>query len=267
VLARAARDVDERRRRERQVLAAALDEHGPDRAHALETQAKLGLAPARAAFATAAARAELRPYARWALAASGEDEDEDALADLLASDIALERRVAAYALMLADGPRSATSDRLLAAAAREPLEREPNQWLAAALHVQAADASATRRLLARLARGTTEDRRIAAIAFARRPDPAALPLLVAQLAHEDADARIYAAEAVLRASRQATRLKAEKQMGASSSAPVAPPPAATSEVASAAPSAPPRLQTDNDFAKPAGSRRASSPSSDGYSSP
>jgi hypothetical protein len=87
----------------------------------------------------------------------------------------------------------------LAASAALRAADAANHWVLAARHAHADDAEARRRLLALLADGAIADRRLAATAFARRPDGAALPALMAALAHADADVRIYAAEAVLKA--------------------------------------------------------------------
>ena len=202
VLAQAALDTEERRGYENKILAVLLDPKAPDRLHAAETLGKLGVT-SREPEVLRLAKEETGPFqamVRWVLANSGEEQDEASLTELLASPDAYTRGCTAYALRFFKTLRPATSEKLKAAAEKEPLESSWRTHLLSAryLHATTVERPALREyLLEYLKTGDTGQKREACAALGRVPDTEDIPLLTRLLDDPDRDARAGAAEAVL----------------------------------------------------------------------
>lgn len=202
VLAQASLDAQERRKYEDKILAVLLDPKAPDRLHAAETLGKLGVT-SRDPEVLRLAKEETGPFqamVRWVLANSGNEQDEAALAELLASPDAYTRGCTAYALRFFKNLRPATAEKLNAAAEKEPLDSSWRTHVLSAryLHAKASEQPKLRQaLLEYLETGDTGQKREACAALGRVPNPEDIPLLNPLLDDPDRDVRAGAAEAML----------------------------------------------------------------------
>jgi SSS family solute:Na+ symporter len=207
VLAQAAPDAGEQWTG--RIRAALLDPEAPDRLHAAETTAKLGLQLTGAEqeivqkMAAASEAPALKAYASWLLANQREDGGEGLLISLLDDDEPVVRLVGAYASMFRKtiAPKYAGA---LAAAAKAEAEGSPARpFLMAASYVHAPSAEEAApfedALLALLGEGEAGAQVRAADAFAKRPSSKATGLLRERLAAENVDVRLSAAHALLTA--------------------------------------------------------------------
>ncbi len=210
VLAQAALNATDRREYENRILAALLDPNGPDRLHAAETLGKLGVA-SRDPEILRLAKEETGPFqamVRWVMANSGNEEDEAALVELLASTDAYTRGCTAYALRFFKTIRPVTREKLAAASEKEPLDSNWRTHLLSAryLHASAEERPALREgLLQYLKTGDTGQKREACAALGRVPNPEDIPALAKVLDDADLDARAGAAEAILLVERMLTK--------------------------------------------------------------
>ncbi len=202
VLAQAAPDAQERQKYEDKILAVLLDPKAPDRLHAAETLGKLGVT-SRDPEVLRLAKEETGPFqamVRWVLANSGNEQDEAALAELLASPDAYTRGCTAYALRFFKTLRPATAEQLRTATDKEPADSPWRTHLLSAryLHATTVERPTLRdSLLDYLTSGDTGQKREACAALGRVPNPEDIPLLTPLLADPDRDVRAGAAEAVL----------------------------------------------------------------------
>lgn len=210
VLAQATRNPEERREYENKILAVLLDPNAPDRLHAAETLGKLGVA-SRDPEVLRLAKEETGPFqamVRWVMANSGNEEDEAALVELLASPDAYTRGCTAYALRFFKSIRPETRERLRAAGEKEPLDSAWRTHLLSAryLHASSEERPALREsLLQYLETGDTGQKREACAALGRVPNTADIPTLSNLLDDIDLDVRAGAAEAILLAERMLTK--------------------------------------------------------------
>ncbi len=202
------------------IRAAFLNPDGPDRLHAAEALAKLGVCrkedrPALEAYLAEQGQA-LGAFACWVMALSGDVADVDRLAGLLESTDPVARLRAGVALgRLAGGvenlslrsstvgatresPLPSMKERLSIAAGKEPADSPAAVYLACAAYRAGGEASHRDRVLYYLQNGKTSERYEAALALGARGDEADLPLLTPLLDHAEADVRIGAADASLR---------------------------------------------------------------------
>ncbi|NLF08030.1 MAG: sodium/solute symporter [Pirellulaceae bacterium] len=210
VLARAAYDPVERSLWIDRIRAAAFDEDGEDRTHAVETLAKLGYRLvggeiAAMERATASENGSLAPFAAWTLANSGKPEGEKRLASFLASPDATLRYVAAYALGHLPKISASTQASLAAAIDAEPADSPARVYLisVAAMHAPKNVEFPFRvELLDAVVNGSGAGAVEACRALARVGGDAELPLLTRLLDSGDADLRAAAANALLRIDRR-----------------------------------------------------------------
>jgi SSS family solute:Na+ symporter len=210
VLARAAGSAAERQGFEERIRRDMLDPQAPDRLHAAECLAKLGLAtpaerPALGQWPAAADEAT-SAYALWLLVLSSNSSeragDEARLAGLLNSTNSLARLRAAFALGRIQFISAATFGKLKAGSESEPADSPARPYLLGAvlLHSPADSASAAdlRRQLSRcLDKGKPNEQLEAAIVLGRCGTPGERPELTPLLDNPQADARIGAASGLL----------------------------------------------------------------------
>lgn len=210
VLARVAEDEAERQRFTLRLRRAMLDAQGPDRLHAVESLAKLGIAPRadRPAVEQWLATADdaTNAFALWWLVLSSQPAeraaDEARLAKLVASPDAIARLRAVVALGRLKEIAPASLAGLNAQLPVEPPDSPARVYLlgAALLHAPRDSAAAKelkRSVLAYLGSAKTNEQFEAATVLGLRGSPEDLPALVALLQHREADARIGAAGAIL----------------------------------------------------------------------
>ena len=210
VLAQATRGDQPREHWINRILAAFLDTLGPDRLHASETLAKLGYqASERAAeafeLAARSRRGPLAVNARWILANGGRADSDILLAELLESDDSGTRADAAYAIRHFQKLSATAREKLVAAALKEPRDRNGRVSLMSAAFVHApVDQKAHFKVeLLKYARtGTNEEKYEVCAALAKDGQDDDLPLLSGLLDSEDPDVRVGAAHAILRIGRR-----------------------------------------------------------------
>ena len=217
VLAKASYDPKEKRRRTAQIREVFLDQEAPDRLHAVETLAKLGYtvpeetestedSAEREAFERAAAGTDgMAAFARWILVQSDPSHDDSSLGELLASDDAKIRGLAAYSLRHLPSISPATQQALASAAAAEPAE---SSWRVHLICAVAVHSSVDNRdkWMAELRPYTTaeeiSERYQACQTLAQLASEDDLPLLVNCLNGAEADPRSASAYAILRVGRR-----------------------------------------------------------------
>jgi SSS family solute:Na+ symporter len=218
VLAQATYDPKEKRRWVSRIRDVFLDSGAPDRLHAVETLAKLGYTVTeqergadrdrteRDVFEeTAAADGPMAVFARWVLVASDPERDDSLLAELLASDDARVRGLAAYAIRHLPTVSPAAQQALASAAAAEQPDSPARIHVvsAAAVHGPTGQRSDWKEELRGLAETAgPADRYQACQTLAQVADQSDLPLLVRKLEDEDPDVRSAAAYAILRVGRR-----------------------------------------------------------------
>lgn len=134
------------------------------------------------------------------MANAGNEEDEAALVELLASADAYTRGCTAYALRFFKSIRPEIREKLRAAGEKEPLDSAWRTHLLSAryLHASAEERPALREsLLQYLKTGDTGQKREACAALGRVPNPEDIPVLAKVLEDTDLDVRAGAAEALL----------------------------------------------------------------------
>jgi HEAT repeat protein len=209
VMARIAPDEKERGVFQERIRRVLLDPAAPDRVHAAESLAKLGvnLRADRPVLEEWAARADegTVAFVLWLLLYSStpaeREADEARLARLLESRDEMARHRAAYALGRVRQLSPATVATLRKRAAAEPADSSAKVYLLSAAVRQLApqESAALRSELRRwLENGKASEQFEAANAFAARGTEADRPLLTALLKSPDADPRIGAAGALLR---------------------------------------------------------------------
>lgn len=212
VLARAA--VEERRaaRWISRIEEVFFDRDAPDRLHAIESLAKLGvqLAPTKLAPVEEAASSgtPMAAFACWVLANSKQPGAEQTLARLLEASDPKTRLAAAYALSRFVSVSAETEERLILAIEREPSDSPARVYLVAAgaRHGQGDGRQTFISELRRIVRaGMPADRVPACNALAGLSDAADLPLLIELLSHSDPDLAASAAWSVLRIGRRVPR--------------------------------------------------------------
>ena len=213
VLAQATRSTGQRDSWTRKIAAAFLDANGPDRPHAAETLGKLGYRAGKnevAAF-DLVARTGPGPFAAnagWVLVNSGWPGAEMRLADLLDSNDPGARANAAYAMRYLRKLSPAVWNRLMAAAGKETGDEIVRVSLvsAAFVHAPADQRARLKSALLNYARSGSNDVKVeVCAALATRGDRDDLPLLAKLLDDPNADVRIGAAHAALRAGFRAPR--------------------------------------------------------------
>lgn len=213
VLARAAPNNQQREKFLEQLRAAALEPHGPDVLHAVETLAKLGYKVPESERPQIDCLAETLPeggvsYCKWLLANSATPSELDALADLLEHPEASVRGPAAYALRhLARELSPDIVGKLAHAATTEP-PSENRVYLISAAYVTARDDAEAAKfrelLLPYLKSGTKDEKYEGMSALAVRGELSELPFIDSFLKDPEADVRVAAANAALRVARRQT---------------------------------------------------------------
>jgi solute:Na+ symporter, SSS family len=177
----------------------------PDRIHAAESLAKLGVSlpddrPAIEELARTSSKAH-SCHAIWMLALAGDEGAENRLVELLTSDDQIARLASGYILGRLPKISDESRKKLFVAARAEPTDSPACGYLLASAYLRAADAEAAAefktRLAERLKNGTVSERYVAALAIGERGDTADLPVL-APLLEQTGDARIGAAQGSLR---------------------------------------------------------------------
>ena len=175
------------------IRAVLLDEHAPDRVHALEALAKLA-APIqtddeRRAVTAMSRDPAVAPFALWRLAQERDPAAGQTLIALLAEPNEVARARAAYVIARLPDVRTAAAPALALALAKEPADSPARGALAAAV-----GGDALRRLLSS---GSPPERYTAAAALAEYGTPSDRPLLDPLLSDADEDVRVASAFAVL----------------------------------------------------------------------
>jgi SSS family solute:Na+ symporter len=210
IMARAAGTDAERRIFRERIRAGLLDTHAPDRLHAAESLAKLGLSqrvdrPALENWAATADDAN-SAYVLWLLVLSGNPSERAAsdarLATLLNSTNPVARLRAAFALGRIDTVSRVALDRLNRQSDTEPADSPARPYLLAAGLLHAArDASSSaklrRQLAWYLANGKANEQLEAATVLGRCGATEEIPELTRLLQSPEADARIGAASGLL----------------------------------------------------------------------
>lgn len=216
VLAKASYDPNEKRSWVSKIRDVFINPEAPDRLHASETLAKLGYKipegpehqAERKTFERAAAGEDgMAVFARWILVANDHEHDETPLRELLASDDARIRGLAAYALRHLSAISPTTLQALTSAAEAEPQDSTWRVHLvcAAAVHCPAESRSQWMNELRRYtAASETSERYQACQTLAQLATGDDLSLLIERMNDEEADARSAAAYALLRLGRRAT---------------------------------------------------------------
>jgi HEAT repeat protein len=177
----------------------------PDRIHAAESLAKLGVSlpedrPAIEELARISSKAH-SCHANWMLALAGDATAEGRLMELMKSDDPIARLASGYILGRLPKISDAAREQLIAAAKSERSDSPACGYLLAAAYVSAADdlraGELKTRLMERLKNGTVSERYAAALAIGERGNQADLPLL-APLLEQTGDAKIGGAQGSLR---------------------------------------------------------------------
>ncbi|MSU47213.1 MAG: hypothetical protein EXS42_08875 [Lacunisphaera sp.] len=207
VLAHAAGSAAERAKWIARIQEIFLDAKAPDRLHALESLAKLGVVPAGTDLEavrawTAAAPEAARPFGHWMLHLAGDPAAQPALLAALGSADPITRLRAGFALRMIV-PSDATARAAVAAAlAKEPSDSPARAYLlSAALRLRADPAQTGRWREEAVASFTLPGRAAATLELATvithlEPAPSA-QVFLALLDHPEADARIGGAKALL----------------------------------------------------------------------
>lgn len=207
VLTHAAADSAERTQRVAQLRAIFLDLGAPDRLHALESLAKLGvrlegsdLEAVRTWIAGSTEAA--RPFGQWMLHLAGDFSAAPALVAALGSGDPIVRLRAAFALRMIRPSDGATRAAVAAALAAEPADSPARPYLLSAALRLAADTTRVdvwrdeaRALFAERGRGGAILELAPVLTHLRTAPPPAVFLDLLQ--HADADARIGGAKALL----------------------------------------------------------------------
>lgn len=207
VLTHAAADSAERTQRVAQLRAIFLDLGAPDRLHALESLAKLGvrlegsdLEAVRTWIAGSTEAA--RPFGQWMLHLAGDSSAAPALVAALGSGDPIVRLRAAFALRMIRPSDGATRAAVAAALAAEPADSPARPYLLSAALRLAADTTRVdvwrdeaRALFAERGRGGAILELAPVLTHLRTAPPPAVFLDLLQ--HADADARIGGAKALL----------------------------------------------------------------------
>ncbi len=210
VMARAAETPAERERICGQIRQVMLDPQAPDRLHAAETMAKLGVSnpedrPAIEAW-LACAEPAIQPFLRWLLVLSGDqherDREEMRISELLSASDPAARLRAAFALSRLPAVSADTLRRLESRLPAEPADSPAQVFLAVAVLNQfpeeaAAAAQARSRLTATLAVGKPGEQLEAAIALGKKHVRSSACALRQLLSSSEPDARIGAASGLL----------------------------------------------------------------------
>lgn len=219
VLAKATYDPKAKARWISRIREVFLDPDAPDRLHAVETLAKLGVTVAagtespqaraeRDVFERAAAGGDaMAPFARWVLVNSDPNHDDAPLGKLLAADDARIRGLAAYAIRHLPAISANTQKALTSAADAEPEDSEWRVHLACAMAVHGPEDSRdtwAKELRRYAASGETSRRYQACQTLARLATADDLELLTRCLGASEADVRSAAAYVILRVGRRAS---------------------------------------------------------------
>jgi len=219
VLAKATYDPKAKARWISRIREVFLDPDAPDRLHAVETLAKLGVTvPAgtesskarteRDAFEGVAAGDDaMTPFARWVLVNSDPNHDDALLGELLASEDARIRGLAAYAIRHLPAISANTQKALTSAAEAEPEDSEWRVHLACAMAIHGLPDTRdkwTAELRRRATSGETSQRYQACQTLARLATGDDMELLTGCLGASEADVRSAAAYAILRVGRRAS---------------------------------------------------------------
>ncbi len=214
VLAKATYDPQETRRRTHQIRDVFLDLEAPDRLHAVETLAKLGYkfpegseaVAERETFEKAAAGSDgMAAFARWILVSNDPNHDDSSLGEMLASDDARIRGLAAYAIRHLPTISTATQEALASAATAEPEDSSWRVHLVCAMAVHGtADARDTwlKELRAYTTAEELSERYQACQTLAQLATEDDLTPLLACLDDTEADPRSAAGYAILRVGRR-----------------------------------------------------------------
>jgi hypothetical protein len=197
-LARATGGTDNRRSYVERVRQAMLDVNGPDRLHAVETMAKLGVAdrsdrPALLQWLATADEATAA-FIRWELLLSSNAaeraDDEAKLAALLDSADMPARLRAAFALSRTPGMSKASIEHLNRRAASEPADSPARAYLLVAAYQHAPSNALKAELLKLIQTGKPNEQLEAAAIIGRTGNADDLPVMNELLKHKEADARI-----------------------------------------------------------------------------
>lgn len=192
------------------ILGAALDPSAGDKQHALEALAKLEYTvepgERQALREAAESNAPLAAYARWVLASSGTEADNQYLAQLFDSPEESNRTAAAYALRNLKKISPTSWAKLEQAADSEPAGSAARIYLVSAAFVHAPNETARAKYKPELLKYVEKDRegeRVeACAALAIRGVSEDLPRLEALLDDPDTHVRVIASSAILRIGRR-----------------------------------------------------------------
>ena len=214
VLTRASYDPKEKRDWTSQIRDVFLDLEAPDRLHAVETLAKLGYrlpegpegSAERGVFEQAASGDDgMAAFARWILVSNDPEHDDSSLGELLASDDARIRGLAAYAIRHLPTISESTREALTSAATAEPEDSSWRIHLVCAMAIHGASDSHDQwmeELKQYVAASETSERYQACQTLAQLADVGDLELLAGRMGDEEADVRSAASYAVLRLGRR-----------------------------------------------------------------
>ncbi|NLE37970.1 MAG: hypothetical protein GX621_08090 [Pirellulaceae bacterium] len=205
VLAQAATTPEARSRWIDRIVEAWRNPNSPDRGHATETLSKLGHAMPDRDRSVLARDAEsddpiLQAFARWLELNSGRADGMQRLAELLDSEEATSRKLAAFALRWQDELPVETRNKLVTTALHEPADSPARLHLLSSAYVHA-PVDQVRRIkedfVTYAQHGTEADKTEMCNALAERVTRDDLPLLQSLLEDKSMDVRATAARAIL----------------------------------------------------------------------